>query len=288
MTDPILTFVIALRHPDTTPYYDGVERLLASTLRSLDRQTDRRFRTIVVANHPYRPPSDMVSPVETVRVDFPPPPDWDGEKLAREAGVRIDKGTKNAVALSRVAGGHVMWVDADDFVSVRMVEFVAAHADEVGWFVDEGLRYDVRSGLHARLPRFNEVCGTSLIFRRSQFPAVQVPAGVTTEQMFALFGQDVVLREMGSHRSLRERMNLRPLPFRGAVYCVNNGHNVSRQNAVALGRPTSDAVAAEFGFEPPPRRRAVAALARGSGSVLWQQAGRVRRRISSAVPAGPR
>ena len=259
---PVLTFITSLRHPETTQHYAASEDSLRRSLRALDAQTDARCAAIVVSNRPFSVPLDLRLPVTTVEVGFPPAPDWDGETDRRRAGIRIDKGAKLAVALSRVTSGHVMALDADDFVSRRLTAFVAERGDEPGWYVDHGFRFDAGTGLLRRQELFNQVCGTSLIFARSLLPAFSLPPGVGRDTVLATVGEDRVVNELGSHLHLHERYGLTPLPFRGAVYCVNNGHNVSSAPTLTYGWPLTGGTAAEFGIPKPPLLRSGLAAAR--------------------------
>jgi hypothetical protein len=285
-TEPLLTFITSLRHPDTTDAYAAAERSLCLSLRALEAQTDTRFGVVVVSNRRFWVPSDLSLQVTAVSVDFPPAPDWDKDTLPREAGVKVDKGAKLAVALSKVSGGHVMVLDADDFVSRRMTEFVARNQRAAGWYVSSGLRYDAGTGLLRRQERFNEVCGTSLIYARSLLPSLSLPDGFGVDDVFAALGEDRVLNELGSHLFLRERHALAPLPFRGAVYCVNNGHNASGAPTLNYGRPLTARTAAEFGMPPPAAMRSwlavPLAVSRSGGRKLRHVAARIRRRLRPA------
>ncbi len=285
--EPLLTFITSLRHPDTTDAYAAAEQSLCRSLRGLEAQTDRRYAAVVVSNRAFRVPSDLTVPVTTVIVDFPPAPDWDKATLPREAGVKIDKGAKLAVALSQVRGGHVMVLDADDFVSRRMTNFVAHNQDAAGWYVGSGFRYDAGTGLLRRQEHFNQVCGTSLIYARALLPSFSLPDGFSIGDVFDALGEDRVLNELGSHLYLHERHALARLPFRGAVYCVNNGHNASSAPTLNYGRPLTARTAAEFGIEQPAKLRTWLAMPRavvhGGGRKLTRVLAGLRRNRPPAV-----
>ncbi len=275
----MLTFITSLRHPDTTSAYASAERSLGRSLRALEAQTDRRCAVVVVSNRAFAAPSDLSLPVTNVTVDFPPAPDWDRDTLPREAGVRVDKGAKLAVALTRVAGGHVMVLDADDFVSRRMTAFVARHQAAAGWYVDSGFRYDAGTGLVHRQQRFNDVCGSSLIFARSLLPEFSLRDGADIGEVFAALGEDRVLNELGSHLHLRERHALAPLPFPGAVYSVNNGHNASSAPTLSYGWPLTARAAAEFGIPRPDPLKSWLAVPRAISHGAARKLGRLLARI---------
>jgi hypothetical protein len=177
--------------------------------------------------------------------------------------VRLDRGSKLAVALTRVGAGHVMFLDADDFVHTALTEFVAQRPAEQGWYVSRGIRYDARTGLCRRIDDFNRVCGTSLIFRRDSLPQVELSGAPTQAEVVEAFGEDCIRRLLGSHRHMRTEFHLGPLPMRAAVYTVNTGENDSGQGAVTVGRPLSRATAAEFGMQ-----RTIGALSMWRSSVV--------------------
>ncbi|SHG28667.1 hypothetical protein SAMN05443575_1921 [Jatrophihabitans endophyticus] len=265
MADTVLTFVTSLRHPDTTDDYAGVEHLLGQTLRSLDAQLDRRFEVVVVANRPYSPPPGLGFAVTTATVGFAAPPREFATKDDKHAAIKLDKGLKLAVAMTRSRATHAMCLDSDDFVSRRLVGFVADHGgDAPGWFVDRGVRYDVVTGLFRPQRHFNDVCGTSLVWRRDLMPDADLGPDPAADDVLAAFGHDRVVEELGSHRTLRRRYGFAAVPFPAAVYAVNHGQNHSGSGAPMLGVPLGRRRAAEFGIDVPDpaatRRAAVAQL----------------------------
>lgn len=283
-SEALLTFITSLRHPDTTNAYAAAEESLCRSLRALNAQTDARCAVVVVSNRAFAVPSDLRLPVTTVTVDFPPAPDWDKDTLPREAGVKVDKGAKLAVAISRVHTGHVMVLDADDFVSRRMTEFVAAHPEAAGWYVGSGFRYDAGTGLLRRQQQFNQVCGTSLIYARSLLPEFALPERFGIDDVFTALGEDRVLNELGSHLHLHERHALAPLPFPGAVYCVNNGHNASSAPTLSYGWPLTPRTAAEFGIPRPAALKSWLAVPRAAVRTGVHKLTRVPARIRRRRP----
>jgi hypothetical protein len=286
--DPTLTFVTSLRHPDSSRDYGRVLALLARTLRSLDAQTDRRCRVVVVANQPPHLPSGLTIDARVVHVDFPAPTPPAGGRSSIEQ-VRRDKGTKLAVGLAEVEGGHVMLLDADDYVHKDLTRFVAEHPESPGWFIDDGLMYDSRTGLCLPVPRFNTVCGSSLVVRRDLLPTARAGCAASQDEVLQDVGEQKVLRWLGSHRFLAEDLALEPLPFVGAVYDVNNGENHSQKKMPSAGRPLWPTRAAEFGIsnERPVAMSVHAALAVARGG-LARAKRRLGRGIIRHAPSAPR
>lgn len=246
---PVLTFLLSLRHPTNSINYERVEQLAHRTLRSLAAQTDRRCAAVVVANKPLALPPGLSLDVQVVVVDFPAPSTHQGPSTGREA-VLLDKGSKLATALSVVRSGHVMFVDADDFVNVEMTAFVGAHPWSRGWYVDRGLVVEEKSRSYYPVNRFNELCGTSLIVRRDCLPRVDLAPDASQEEVLRSYGEQIVKETFGSHRYLADRLLLDPLPFIGAAYAVSTGENHSGKKMERLGRPLIGAAARRFGLEP--------------------------------------
>jgi hypothetical protein len=272
---PVLSFITSLRHPATTDDYAGVVALLDATLRSLDEQIERRFEAVVVANEPYLPPGGLGFPVQSVRVGFARPPSGFASKAARLAAIKLDKGLKLAVAMARSHGTHAMGLDADDFVSRRVTSYVAEHAGEKdGWYVEHGIRYHVPTGLFRPQRRFNDVCGTSLLWRRGLMPDVTLPADPTSDEVLEAYGFETVTEALGSHRSLRDRYAFAPVPFPAAVYAVHT-HNHDDAASLRLGLPIGRRRAAEYGITPP------AAATKYTAAVAQLRPGHVRGIVSA-------
>jgi hypothetical protein len=272
----ILTFVTSLRHPATSNDYGRVMALLGRTLKSVDAQTDRRCRVVVVANEPPQLPASLRIDVHVVQVNFPAPVPPADSRLSIEQ-VRRDKGSKLAVGLAHVDGGHVMVLDADDYVSRDLTRFVAENPTDPGWFIDHGLMFDSRRGLSAPVPRFNSVCGSSLIVRRDLLPPVDRHAVADQDEVFRHVGEEKVVRWLGSHRFLAEDLGLAPLPFVGAVYDVDNGENHSRKKMPVTGRPLWPASAARFGIT---YDRPLVTAMRASTFVVYRGLAKTKRRLS--------
>lgn len=118
--NPVLAFVTSIRHPRNSTDYASVEAMLRQSVTAWLGQADPRFAIVVVANQSVELPRD--DRVHQVQVSFPPPSD---ERTPRTgiAAVLRDKGTKNAIGLTRareLGAEYVMFVDADDFVSHRL------------------------------------------------------------------------------------------------------------------------------------------------------------------------
>lgn len=228
----MIAFITSLRHPRHSESYESVLGLLDQTLDSVCNQTSRQFAVIVVCNQRPRGRS-CPREVEWVEVDFPPPCESRGPRTGMEA-LRLDRGTKYAIGLAHaraLSPDHVMFFDADDFVSRRLAEFANQRPQHPGWYVTNGYAYDSKLGWVGNLSDFHQVCGTSHIVSFRMYDAVaDIPPDASQSYILDHLDHEYVFRILGSHRWLadhcaRRGAHLDPLPFPGAVYHVGHGEN---------------------------------------------------------------
>ena len=249
---PDLTFITSLRHPHNSHDYAAVEALLSASLASWMRQSSERFAIVVVGSR--RPPLPDDPRVHFVPVDFPPPSSAAGPNTGRDAVLR-DKGTKLAIGLIRarqLGTGHVMFTDADDFVSRRLAALVGRHPEEPGWTITDGWRCNLeRRTIRPQFGDFHLTCGSSHIVRADLLPATPPHLDATQEQLYAVLGPRLE-RWLGSHMHLHDDIALAPLPFPGALYRVGTAESHSGNSLDGWGRPISPAVSREFGVPRTP------------------------------------
>ncbi|WP_152030881.1 glycosyltransferase family A protein [Agromyces aureus] len=251
----MLAFVTSLRHPQNSNDYSRVEALLAETLESVTRQTNREFVVIVVGNK--RPAFELPERAYFVPVDFPPPAPPDGPRTARGPFV-WDKGTKIGIGLAKAREfrpDHVMIFDADDFVHSGIAEYVTARPGHSGWVIERGWKYSRARNAYRRQAKFNRTCGTSFIL---PFEAYGVPEGLAitaSQQMVAdAFGERLETI-LGAHHDAREwhaahGRVLERYPMRAAVYQVDTGENHSGTAMKGLAHPLDRKFIDEFGVRP--------------------------------------
>ncbi|MDC5697699.1 hypothetical protein OO014_10545 [Intrasporangium calvum] len=250
----MLALITSLRHPWNSRDYTEVERIFARSVTSWVRQQSNEFCVVAVGNRV--PTVELPGGTRFVQVDFPAPSPHRGPHTGIPAVLR-DKGTKLAVGLLAARQEqpdltHVMFVDADDFVSRRLAGFVAGRRSEPGWTVTDGWRYHAgRRALHRQRGDFHHHCGSSHIVRHDLYPHVDLPLTASQEQLYAAFG-DRLERWLGSHLHVHDDLPLTPLPFPGALYRVGTGEAHSGTSMGGFGRPVPRGVAEEFGVEPTP------------------------------------
>ena len=220
----MLAFITSLRHPKTAKSWNHNLRLLERTLRSVCAQSDGNFRVLVVCNE--KPELHFNHPnVEFLPVDLPPPVDSFDQLIRNVDAIRNDRGKKYLAALYhlRIANpSHVMFFDADDCVSNRLVETVLAGPPDTSWYVGDGYLYSEGSSLIYRIDGvFNQTCGTCHIFNYRVFDLPEDRTSISDEW---------IRQTLGSHKNveafLREKSAaLQKIPYRGAVYIINTGEN---------------------------------------------------------------
>jgi hypothetical protein len=240
----MLAFVTSLRNPLNSNDYGRVEELFRESLASWLRQTDDRFTVIVVGNR--EPAFSADSRVRFIGVDFPPPSTITGPQTGIPSVLR-DKGTKLAIGLAAAReqhAQHILFIDADDFVSRRLAGFVAEHPDADGW----RLVFPWRINMERRSIR-PHAGGTFSIVRADLYPDPQLPVTASQSELYAGYG-DKLERWLGSHIHIGTDLDLPYLPFGGALYRVGTGESHSGISLGGFGRPVSTRIAEEFGVQP--------------------------------------
>ena len=232
-SDPVLTFVIPLRHPQNAPDWGALKHRLAQTLRSIAAQDDPRWRAIVVANAGADLP-ELPRRFLHAQVDFPPNPMFERGDNPLEAfrdACRLDKGRRvlsGIVAAGKA--GYVMVVDDDDLVSRRLTGFVADHAGKSGWYVEKGYLWSDGGKLVYQYADFSTFCGTSHIVRADLYDVAPGRPLPDSTLVRALFGSHIFIRDYLAARG----RPLAPLPFPGAVYRI--GHTGAHSKSPGLLR----------------------------------------------------
>jgi hypothetical protein len=247
-TNLMIVFITSVRHPRNSNSYDDVLALLANTLRSVCNQQHDAFRVLVVCNeiprlsyeHPH---------ITYVKVDFPPPSEMNHACIGMDA-LRLDRGCKYLIGLIHARQfnpDYVMFFDADDYVSNRIVGFVSQHPGRDGWFLPEGYVYDQDLSIFGRLRNFHMICGTSHIVRYSSYEIPpDLPPDADQSYILDRIDHHYLFKVIGSHRWLADHMAekgrpLEPLPFTGALYLIGNGQNhTSRVISCALWAGAAD------------------------------------------------
>lgn len=212
----MLVFIIPLKSAQLSSSWERVCQLLERTVKSACNQTSPNFKVLIVCHE--KPELSLVDPrVSYLSVDLPLPSDYEGKEKDKMSKMLI--GMREAFSLNP---SHIMFVDADDCVSNRLVEFVDQNINKNGWFIGKGYEYreDIqqlkyrRKGLHLRT-------NSSHIIRVDLLePALTIKLDDVKRENFILNHRDTanILKSRGTP--------LEELPFPGMVYITDNGENM--------------------------------------------------------------
>ena len=249
-------FITSLRHPKNCNSYERVGDLLENTLQSVCQQTSDRFIVLVVCN---KVPRINVNPnVEFLEVDFPAPSALTHPQTGMEA-IRIDRGCKYMAGLvyaRRYDPCSVMFFDADDYISNKIVEHVESQPERCGWYIENGYQYQFGDTHLSYLPRFHHHCGTSLIY---PYAMLDVPAkldGKPDMSSIQSHTEETYLTNiLGSHRAAvvfhqAKGFTFKPMPFPAAIWMLGNGENHSGRKGISGNIPITAKIRDEFSFYP--------------------------------------
>ncbi len=224
----MFVFIVPIKSAQVSNSWSQVCKLFERTLRSICQQTNQNFKVICVCHE--KPEIDFIHPcVSYLQVDFPIPY-WNKKNFVRSENHNqcVDKGRKMWLGLAEAKNfnpSHIMFVDADDCISNRIVEFVRQQdSDSNGWYCDQGYEYEEgKNTIFLRQQKFNQKCGTSYIFRFDLvFPQwIEFDAITRDYQRHQMFGK--YLAEKGTP--------LDPLPFPGSIYMTDNQENIWLQKS---------------------------------------------------------
>lgn len=165
-TEPF-TFGIPLIAGTSAQNWPLTEALLDLTVVSLQAQTDRDFRIVIAGHDKPRLPARQA---DVVFLEA----DWPAQAVRPD---NLDSGRKKHAINQHVlrnGGGLLMFVDADDWVHVRLVEAsrTLLGPDHVGGVIECGFATDLRSWRTLPIPHpavfnhgFHRICGSSTVVR---------------------------------------------------------------------------------------------------------------------------
>lgn len=211
-------FGIPLRSRAVSRSWAGVTFRFKNTLRSLLNQRHHDFRIAVACHDIPDLPELSDSRVHIIQANYPAP--------IYVAEYMVDKTRKRELIgqhLRELGGGYLMYVDDDDLVSNRVVEFVRSRPVSHGYIIKRGYEYRSKEKRLQIAPRFHRVSGTCAI---SHWDVNDLPL-VAFQRERVLF-RDVVETSHAYWEDLFRCMKrpLSLLPFPGAVWVMHE-ENVS-------------------------------------------------------------
>ena len=216
-SDLAFSFAIPLRSRATARDWSRVCQLLDHTLQSVLRQDDGDFAILLACHDVPDIPAIADPRVTLLQTDRPVPTNF-AEQMK-------DKGQKKRIctaAFRKLGGGYLMFLDADDMVSRRLVRFVRGRPPSAGYIITEGYHYDSKTRHYHRLAAFDKRCGSCAVFH---FSPDDLPDGVDDPRV-ALSDQ---FRSHVEWRAVAQKLGrtLEPLGFPAAVHVVETAENAS-------------------------------------------------------------
>ena len=237
-----LTFIIPLISKEITDRWDLVYANLKKTLASVENQTNSNWRVLIVSQT--KPDVEYIED----KIIYVPA----GFKAARKFPSNIKLSTRETVlcrrvndldrlrkirvaaaALHRYRTDFVMVLEADDFVSNRLCEFVAANKEGNGWSIEQGYIWNGKSNYMHQTNRLTAYCGSSSIVKVFyELLPKKMPIDVDPTTLNLFCSGCPFLDHV--HNEMRESMAqagqpIETLPFRGAIYHKGHGLNLSVQ-----------------------------------------------------------
>lgn len=215
----MFVFTMILASPEwKRDSWSRVSEICNNSIRSVLNQTSKNFRLVLVCNEP---PQDMVEDEKIIlqRTDLPCPTDYKG--VLRDINLKI----KLAMSVARqFAPAYIMRIDADDFVSNRVVAYTEQHPNENGWYFKWGYCYDYWTQDFCLQPNFHLMCGTAHIINCTE---KDFPDSLST-------ADEEWLNFIWEHQGINELLEpmgrkLKPFPFLAVVRSVNTGVNSEAQ-----------------------------------------------------------
>ncbi len=132
-----------------------------------------------------------------------------------------DKGRKLLHGLKTAEEKHdlVMFVDADDLISSKLVDWVKSNPQFDAWYLYWGYIHRQGRPWVFKDFGFHHLCGSSIIVRRRHL-----------DSMIEADGEEAAIEWLGRHNSLFQRLqevgsSLCRVPFPAALYRVGHGEN---------------------------------------------------------------
>ena len=224
-------FCIPLKSKQTTNNWPLIESLFNRTLKSIYNQSVDDFRIIVACHEIPAISTPIDSRLEFLQADYKPPKMAGDITMDKsQEHIRLsDKGAKKDMLANKLyeyGGGYVMFVDADDLISRRLVEYVLRDGHKYGYIIKKGYEYNYQSSMIKYEFWFHRICGSSLILNLSKedlatHKGIKNSTSAYTKLMSR--GHYYV-----NENSRKLRRPLKTLPFFGAMYVINTGENESQ------------------------------------------------------------
>lgn len=225
----MIFFLIPFRSQQSTADWKLAVNLLNNTLKSIFNQTELEFKVIIACHETPKIVGDYGHRLEIIQVNYPPP-----DQIKDHLTDKYYKKRFLANKAQAFNGKYIMFVDADDYISNRLVNWVNNHEHPSGWFIKTGYEYDASKNYLRITPRLNNICGTSAILNISILnDPIETAFNDYKRENEYLF--DYGHNEWNKILKKRKVKTLGVIPFKGAVYVLNTGINWTQSSGQYIG-----------------------------------------------------
>ena len=232
MSTPI-AFVIAVKHPALSNNYKRTWRILNDTVYSLCCDSSARVIVVCDSSLPWFHSASRIDCCTTlVERDFGIPSTEKSITHGRDTNRGI-KYITGILAAREIGAQYIMIVDADDFVSSDVSEYVKKSPSNHGWFVGTGFTL---AGFHlTRLTKLDQACGSTRVMNMSildrKIPN-QLDTDSTVDDIVSSVDPAFLRYVLGGHQMTVKFFQeagtpLTRLPFPGSIWHVATGDNMS-------------------------------------------------------------
>ncbi|WP_440903474.1 glycosyltransferase family A protein [Catenovulum sp. SX2] len=251
-------FITTVRHPSNATNFDVVLKLLETTVASVCAQkTNKPYKLLVVCN---QIPDIKYDPnkVEFLVVDFPPPGSGQSNNLSYSLS-RLDKGSKIAAALlhlRKIQPSKVFFIDADDWISNQVVEYVEDNAEVPFWYANSGYLINYSSLTVVKKFGLCRYCGSSFIYDyKILMDILAFPAEFEVKcqkDIVDFLDEFTLINILGTHRYqfkyfLDRGYSFKALPFPSICWVLDTGENRSGKTGGGNGTPLTAALLNNYG-----------------------------------------
>jgi hypothetical protein len=235
----IVTFIITIACKNFTRNWEAACLYLSQTVRSLLNSEDSRFAVVIVGHESPKEWLPLDERIHFLSLDRPPP----ARESKNIATIADDCQSKLKLGLQyakeKLPSDYLMRMDADDFLSKKMVGFLSQNIGVPGFRISDGWIWN--SGdqmLIQKTEKFDWLCGSSIILRsdiaENKFSIDQICAQIPDIVVKAEQGLRRSLITNEIHASAGKAMALHGLdivrvPFAGGIYRVGHVNNMTQR-----------------------------------------------------------
>lgn len=211
----MIVFIVPVKSKKVSGNWESFIKLFERSIKSICNQTSKDFRVIVSCHE--APEIEFENErVHYHKVSFPPP-SLEGIDKEKQRRLKEEDKAKKILEGLEVAkefkASHFMVVDSDDCINNKIAEFANNDKTECpGWYIKKGYYYqEGKPYAFLNKSNFNKFCGSCIIIK--------------SELVEHLFSKEPFLYYEHYTMVLKNGIQLKALPFAGAMYSMANGEN---------------------------------------------------------------